>query len=150
MFTTEETKLKLAKFCMYQERSHHEVMTKLRSWGYDEEEARVYIPWLIEEDFLSESRFASALVRGKHNQKKWGRYKIMQALRKHEISDYIAREALAEIEPQYMETLEKLALQKWYSLGRRKDYDTRLKLYKYLFAKGYENELINEIIDPLF
>ncbi len=150
MILTEETKIKLVRYCVYQERSHTEVMVKLRSWGYDEDEAMHYIPWLLEEDYLNESRFASAFVRGKHNQKKWGKYKILAALKQHDISEYTANKALEEIQPQYMETLQKLAMTKWAALGSKTDYETRVKVYKYLFGKGYENERINEILDPLF
>ena len=71
---------KMAKFCAYQERCQSEIKYKLFGTGLSNDEIDNIICDLIEHKFLDEERFAKAFVRGKFNQKGWGRIKIQQHL----------------------------------------------------------------------
>ena len=87
-YTPKEAKVKIAKFCAYQERCHQEVRDKLFSFGLLPNDVEEIIFELIQEDFINEERFTKAFVRGKFNYKKWGRIKITQELKRRKISDY--------------------------------------------------------------
>lgn len=134
---------KIKSFCAYQERSHREVRSKLLEmevYGADLEQAMVA---LIEENYLNEERFARALAGGKFRMKQWGRLKIRQALKQHQVSEYCIRKGMEEIDDDvYEATFNRLAEQKWQSLrGERNRFTRMAKLRNYLMGKGYEPEL---------
>lgn len=141
---------KLKHFCSYQDRCHAEVKTKLyqlRIWGNEADEIMAV---LITEDYLNEERFAHSFVRGKFRMKQWGRNKIKQALKQKQISAYCIRKGLEEIEEEeYSQTLKKLASDKYLSLKNEQYLRRRFKTTQYLMAKGYEPDLIHEILKAI-
>ncbi len=139
---------KIKSFCAYQERSHKEVRSKLLSmeiYGSDLEE---YLVVLIEENFLNEERFARALARGKFRIKHWGKNRIKQSLRWHQVSEYCIRKGLEEIdEDEYREVFEKTAQKKWDELrGNGKKLSRLARLKNFLLQRGFEQEIIFEWI----
>ena len=141
---------KLKRYCAYQDRCHKEVREKLEKLKVDEDIADEIIAELIKENFLNEERFARSFVRGKYRIKKWGRNKIIQHLKQKEISTYLIDRSLQEIdEEEYIANLKDL-LEKKYALCKTADkYEQRKKLYRFARNKGYEHELINEILEEL-
>lgn len=139
---------KLKHFCSYQDRCHAEVKAKLsqlKVWGSEADEIMAA---LITEDYLNEERFAHSFVRGKFRMKQWGRNKIIQALRQKQVSEYCIRNGLREIEDEeYIQTLKKLASNKYQSLKNEQYLRRRFKTTQFLLAKGYEAGLINEVLD---
>ncbi len=136
------------KYCAWQDRCHQEVTRKLLSLNIYGEELDDIIMTLLEEDFLNESRFAESFVRGKFHYKQWGRKKIVKALQNKNISPYLVKASLKEIDPEeYRATLRRLAIK---HLKGVKDYHQRMKTTRYLFNKGYEPELIREVLDQLY
>jgi regulatory protein len=143
----EVAKSKIEGFCAYQERSHLEVKNKLESWHIDFRDINRLISELIETNFLNEERFASSYVSGKFRIKKWGKIKIRQQLKSKQVSNYSLNKALAEIdEDDYLSTLTKLAISKNRLIKAKDQWDRRIKLQRFLQSKGYENELIGEVL----
>ena len=146
----DEALLKLQKYCAYQDRCHSEVRTKLISlkiYGGDLEDI---ITDLIAEDFLNEERFARSFARGKFRIKRWGRNKIKSELKFKRVSDYCIRKGLNEIDPEeYQNTLYNLIEKKDRTLKSVNQYDRYQKLYKYVYGKGYEAELIKKSITEI-
>ncbi len=147
MILLESVQSKIAKYCSYQERSQVEVADKLKRLGCSEEEVPHYIVWLLEENYLSEERFARAYVRGKFNLKKWGKQKIIRSLKQHDISSYLQKAALDEISDEaYYTTAYKLIETKMKLLCVSKlDYPTEQKVFAYMYRKGYEANIIKNI-----
>ncbi len=143
-----EALLKLQRFCAYQDRCHYEVRSKLLELGVYGDDLEEVIVALIEEDFLNEERFARSYARGKFRIKQWGRVRIRQELKRRQISEYCIRAALAEIdENDYTDTLRKL-LEKHQNSVKGKDERTRRdKLFRHALQKGYEAELILEVLN---
>ncbi|MBP6625382.1 MAG: RecX family transcriptional regulator [Chitinophagaceae bacterium] len=139
---------KLQNFCAYQERSHEEVRSKLLAMKIYGEDLELYIIALIEENFLNEQRYACAIARGKFKFKKWGRIKIKYALKQEKVSAYCIQQAMKEIdEDEYEKTLYDLAEKKLASLSEEKNKFAKMtKLKNYLLQKGYETELIHQIV----
>lgn len=146
--TPRQARAKAESFCAYQERSHQEVRDKLYSWGLHRAEVETLIAELIADNFLNESRFALAYVSGKFRMKQWGRYKIRQGLQAKGLSGRLLQEALDSLDEQeYRHTLEQLLHRKAASLKEHNRFKRQAQLARYAAAKGFENDLIFEILN---
>jgi len=140
-------KLKAADFCAYQERSQQQVRDKLYDYGLHYDEVEDVLSDLIIEGFLSETRFAKAFAGGKFRVKGWGRRKIVQGLKQHKISENCIKIGLAEIPAEdYYKTLIRHAEKKLPMIKGDNSYVIRGKLTQHLVMKGFEGELIKEVI----
>ena len=139
-------------YCKYQERCHMEARNKLYELGCTPGEAEQLLTSLIESGVLNEERFARAYAGGKFRMMQWGREKIKQQLKLRKISDYCIKKGLAEIPPDdYDNTLNKLAFKKAEEIKKDKSILSRKsKLYRYLTQKGYERDLITDVIKLLY
>lgn len=135
---------KIENFCVYQERCHEEVKSKLFQLKCPYEDIDEYILHLIENDFLNEMRFAEQYSLGKFRLKKWGRNKIRYQLKSKKISEYCIKKALSLIdEEEYESVLSNLIERKLAELSSEKPFIKQKKIYLYLIQKGYESDLIN-------
>ncbi len=144
----EQALQKLKHYCAYQERCHKEVREKLYELGQWTDEVDEITAKLIEEGYLNEERFAIQFAGGRFRMKQWGRKKIAVALKEKQVSPYCVKKALKQIpEEDYMATLEKLAAGKWATLKSEKNIFTKMKKCSdYLLQKGYEYDLVREVI----
>ncbi len=151
--TPKEAFLKLAAYCAYQERCYKEIYAKLEEWKIDQGNQDAIIILLEEENFLNEKRFAESYIRGKFSYKKWGKRKIKYALLQKNISATMIQNAfLSEIDDkEYFATLSELLEKKWSDLLQKEEdnFKRKQKATNYALQKGYENELIREILDGL-
>ena len=146
-----ETEAAILHYCKYQERCHQEVRNKLYELGCTTPEVEQQLTRLIESNALNEERFARAFAGGKFRMMQWGREKIKQQLKVRKISDYCIRKAMTEIdETDYGKTLEKLAYKKLVEIkGDRSPLSRKSKLYRYLVQKGYERDLVIDLVKEL-
>jgi len=136
---------KIEQYCVYQERSHHEVRYKLVALGSRGEDLETIMMHLIEENFLNE--FVMAFVSGKFKLKKWGKIKITQGLKAKNISPFLIQKGLQSISPnEYFNTLESLAIKKWQALAQFSLPIKKKKTIDSLLQKGYEYNLIQEVL----
>lgn len=142
---------KIGKYCAYQERSHVEVRRKLGQLGCPWDEVDDIMVTLIEQGFLNEERFARSYTRGKFNQKRWGRIKIRQGLREKRVGEHLIELALQEeIDPNtYRANLLK-AIEKHWTSEETPQFEARQKLKNQLLRKGYEWELVEEVLRDRF
>ena len=108
-----------------------------------------YLYYLIDENFLSETRFSEAYVRGKFNYNNWGKIKIIKELKARDISDWNINKALDQIsEKDYNDKLKKLCKKKIDSSdGISPEF--KQKIIKNLTYKGWELERIIRSINQL-
>lgn len=139
---------KIMRYCAYQERCRQEVWRKLRDLDVMEEDREDMMLYLEEEGFLDEKRFARAFAGGKFRVKRWGKRKIFIALRKKGIQEsYIEKAFSSEIPPEdYLSTVEYLVERQSDTLKHLNPFDRKKKLYNYLVQKGYESEVIWEVL----
>jgi len=148
--TPQQALQKLKHYCAYQERSHFEVREKLFSLGVWKKDHDPVIATLIEENYLNEERFAIAFAGGKYRMKHWGRVKIRYELKQKQVSEYCIKKALKQIEEEdYIKTLNKLAKDKYALLKDDQPLVRKKKTMDYLFYKGYEPELIREVVEAI-
>lgn len=138
---------KAESYCAYQERSQQEVRSKLYDWGLWPNEVEEVISDLIETNFLNEERFAKAYVSGKFNIKHWGKIKIKQGLKLKKITDKMIAIALNTIDyDDYLLTILNTAEKKLPTIKENDPYKKKYKLVTYLMGKGFENDLIVEVL----
>jgi regulatory protein len=139
--------VKAESYCAYQERSQQEVRSKLYDWGLWPNEVEEVISELIENNFLNEERFARAYVSGKFNIKHWGKIKIKQGLKLKKITDKMIAIALNTIDyDEYLQTILNTAEKKLPLIKEKDVYKRKYKLTTYLMSKGFENDLILEVL----
>lgn len=140
---------KAEHYCAYQERAQQEVRDKLYEWGLRRpDEVERVIARLIENNYLSESRFANAYAQGKFNQKGWGRIKIKQGLKFKRVPDGLIKKALLILDgDEYFKTLERLLEKKAAILTETHPLKRRFKLQQYALSRGFEADLVAEIIN---
>jgi regulatory protein len=147
-----EIKTAILHYCKYQERCHSEVRNKLYELGFTPKEVEQQLTELIETGVLNEERFAKAYAGGKFRMKQWGREKIKQQLKLRKISDYCIKKAMTEIPgDDYEKTLNKIASKKAEEIKKdRSILSRKSKMYRYLVQKGYERDLVTDIINSLY
>ena len=142
-------KKKIEHYCAYQERCHLEVTNKLNKLGVFGDELDEYVCYLIDEKFLSETRFCEAYVRGKFNYNNWGKVKLSRELKLRNISDWNISNALNQIKSEdYNKKLRKLC-EKLVEISDKPEFELRNKVVKNLSYKGWEIDLIIKTLNQL-
>lgn len=140
----------MENFCAYQERCHKEVAQKLYDLHMIPEAREKITLHLLQHNFLNEERFSKTFARGKFSIKNWGRIRIVNELKFRNISPYNIKTALKEIDEEaYLKTLQKVAEKKVAVIKEPNAFKKRNKLLTYLSSKGYESELIYEVVNGL-
>lgn len=146
-YSFEEAKRLMEQYCIYRDRCHKEVEAKIWSLRMTKAEHDAILEHLITEKYLDESRYVQSFVRGKFNQNRWGRKKIVNQLKFNQISDYNIRLGLKEIdESEYRKTMLLLIEKKSEALGKAKNFKNQNKVLQYLVQKGFEYDLSLELI----
>ena len=127
-----------------------EVSMKLKSWGLIQEAIDLLITELIQFNFLNEERYARSFARGKFRIKKWGKLKIRMALKKRDVNFKCIDLAMLEIDDKtYLITLKELLQKKNDILKEKNSYKRKMKLIRYLGNRGYEYDLIHDVLVEL-
>jgi regulatory protein len=149
-YTPDEALAKAQRYCAYQERCHSELRSKLIEWGVYGDVLEAILAELVTEGFLNEERYACTFARGKFRIKSWGRNRIRQELRNRQVSDYCIRKAMQEIpEEEYRETLTALLQRKAAETAGLHPYEQKAKLLRFAAQRGFEQELIWEVLPLL-
>lgn len=128
--------------------SIYDCRKKLKTYDFSPKSIDLAIEKLIENDFLSDMRFAVYFYEMKQNI--WGRYRIQQGLKSHGISNEIVREVTAEMadgDQEYEEAL-KYAQRKLESV-KVLDQKGYAKVYGFIGRKGYSTDVIRRVMDQL-
>lgn len=142
---------KLRSFCAYQERSHQDVLKKLKTYQLSQNEIEHVLLLLIQGGYLNQERFTEAFVSGKVSIKKWGRALIKAKLRERGIQDSLIASAINGIDKTvYFENLTHLCTYKNTLIKESNTQKRKYKLAQYLLSKGYESNLVWEVINDQF
>ena len=142
-------KNKIEHYCAYQERCHNDVKNKLNKLGIFGDQVDEYIFYLIDENYLSETRYSEAFVRGKYNNNNWGRIKIKMELNSKNISEWNINNALKQItEEDYENKLFKICEKQMQNIDDNQ-YKFKNEIIRRLTQKGWEMDLIIKCLNRL-
>jgi regulatory protein len=146
--TAEQAFQKISAFCSFQDRTRKEVIDKLYAIGASKDIVKNLILKLEEEGYLNEERMAKSYAGGKFRVKAWGRKKIQVHMKHLGLTKEQINKGLEEINSkEYVLRLEVLFDKKWESLYKEEDPLKRLaKTIRFLSGKGYESDLIWEVV----
>ncbi len=138
------------KLCAVEERCRYDLRKKLFDWGVNSGNTEKIINQLIDDKFIDERRFARMFAGGKFRNNRWGRIKISCELLRKNIAKNIIEDAVRSInEQEYIEGLKKELVKKRKSISAQDDWELRGKLHRFASSKGYENDVINQVLDDL-
>ena len=140
---------RLQKLCSKAEYCRADVYRKaLKDLEGDEEAAGRVVEQLLADKYVDDARYASAYAREKASLQGLGPVKIRFQLRAKGVSDANIRAALEEVEPEKARAkLQKLLETKAKTLAG--DPQFRLKLIKYALSRGYDYNVVEDIINRL-
>ena len=141
---------KMAKYCAYQERCVKDVRDKLKTFDILEEEKTKILDYLLDNRFVNDERFAKSFVRGKINQSGWGVNKIRFHLIQKGIDKDIIDEAIGQTDNEvYRQRLIDILKTKSKTIKANSDFEKKRKLAAYAMQKGFEGNLIWEVLKDL-
>ncbi len=147
-YTVDEAIKALEYYCSYQERCHFEVENKLNTMGMIPQAQELIILHLLKENFLNEERFATAYSRGKFLMKQCGKIRIENELKQKQISSYLIKKGLQEIDDVlYHQTIKDLIKKKMTSIKESNPYKKKKKMIDFLLRKGFEYQLISKYLE---
>ena len=147
-YTFLEIKQKMVNYCVYQDRCHKEVESKMWDFLLIPEAKEEILLYLLQENYLNEERFTRSYIRGKFYMKSWGRNRIRNHLKFKGVPEKLINSCFDEIEDEdYEKTLSKLFENYISKIKVLQDYQKKSKTIKYLMGKGYEYEEIKQFID---
>ena len=134
---------RIKNYCALQDRCQWDVIQKLREWGLQQATKDHILEILITNKFIDEERFSTSFCRGKFSIKNWGKRKIINELRRKQISSICINTGLKEIdEKEYDLVLEKLFYQKERSIKDKNQFIRKTKIANFLIQRGFENNLV--------
>lgn len=152
---SEKAKFKIAlnkamTLCSRREFCCDDIRNKLLLWGVENNDTEMIITTLIKENFINESRYATAFVRDKFKYNKWGKVKIAAHLRVKKLPSDIINSAIDSIDnEQYTKLIRELIESHKRSVKAKNQYDLKAKLLRYGLSKGFESSLLYDILnDP--
>ena len=136
--------------CSRQELCCDDIRSKLLVWGVEKNDAEKILGILINENFINESRYAAAFVRDKFKYNKWGKVKIAAHLRFKKLPPDIISTALDSIDNvEYTKSARSLIESHKRSVKAKNQYDLKAKLLRYGLSKGFESNLLYDILNDL-
>jgi regulatory protein len=141
---------KMAKYCAYQERCLKDVRDKLKTLDIPEEEKKKILDYLLENRLVNDERFAKSFVRGKVNQSGWGMNKIRFHLMQKGIDKELIDEALRQTDEEvYRQRLIDILKTTSKTIKADSDFEKKRKLAAYAMQKGFEGNLVWEVLKDL-
>ena len=149
--TYEQALNRAAAYCSQAERATQEVLQKLESWEVSDEDAARILEFLRKERFLDEQRYVHAFVNDKFTYERWGRIKIVYALRAKGVTGAVVTNTLDDvIDPdQYVETLTDLLRAKMRGMKTPLAPNDRAKLYRFAAQRGFESAVVGQALQRL-
>lgn len=131
-------------------KTEKEVRDKLILKGYEENSINKSIEFLKEYNFINDSNYIKVFIRDKL--KSQGSQKIKYALIQKGISKDDIEEELSNLDKENEKNIAFNIAKKKLDIMKKKEtdkYKISGKLYRYLISKGYEYDIINEVVKEI-
>lgn len=138
---------KATSLCVSSEKCEYDLKEKLDKWSVDVSDVIKIIEQLKKDDFINEKRYCNAFVKDKFKFNRWGKTKIAFMLRQKGISNQSIESAIDNIDTdEYISVLTDILSAKHKTIKDKDPYQTKAKLYNFAVSRGFENEVIKEVI----
>jgi len=133
-----------AAYCSQAERAAQDVEQKLSDWDVSEADSERIMEFLHKEKFLDEQRYVHAFINDKFSYERWGKIKIVYALRQKGVTGAVVQNTLEDVidDDKYLETLTDLLRAKMRGMKLPLDQKDRAKLYRFAGSRGFESSVI--------
>jgi regulatory protein len=139
-----------AALCSSQEQCTSHIRQKLNSWKISGQDSEKIIHFLTRENFLDDQRYANFYVRDKFRLNTWGKIKLSVMLTQKEIPKPLIQVALDQIDPElYKQSCTRLISEKAATLRETNHFKRKGKLYRFAAQRGFEPDLIHQILSYL-
>lgn len=140
----------LTRYCSKEEHCIFDAREKLKNYKLHESTIEEIVHFLVKEKYIDELRYSLAFVNDKSKFNKWGRFKIRYSLKQKQIPENIIKEALENIsDDECRQILHDELSKKLRSLPKASNYELKGKLYRFAAGRGFENDIILEVIGEL-
>jgi regulatory protein len=141
---------KAAAYCSLSEKCEYEVKEKLRTWDVSNTDVAKVIDQLRHDDFINDTRYCTYYTRDKFRFNRWGKIKIGMMLRSKQLPEEEITNALAQIdEAEYEEALVVILQTKLKSLTYKFEYEKQGKLFRFAQSRGFEHNIISNVLRQL-
>lgn len=139
---------KAMAICSKSEHCISDIREKLYAWGLNQSDSDRIIKELLKENFLNEERYAAAFVKDKFRYNRWGKMKISAHLKHKKLPTEIITSALGLIDyDEYRKVLTELISSHEKSVKAKTGYELKAKLFRYGISKGFESNLMYEVLN---
>ena len=139
------------KYISVRIRSTKEIYDYLKKKGVEEEDIDIIIKRLTREKLLDDNHFCECFIKDKLNFTTMGEYKIINELKKHNISNSIIDQySYLWNEDVMLPKIEKLVDKQINSNKKLDNYKLRNKIYYYLLNQGFSSDSIVKILNDRF
>lgn len=147
----EEQYLASLKYIAVRIRSTKEIIDYLKRRDVSEEDIEIIVDKLRENQALNDDYFCECFIKDKLRFTTMGEYRIINELKRHQISDgIIAKYSYLMNEDVMVEKIEKIVDKQIKSNHKLDNYKLRNKLYNHLLGLGYSSSMIVEVLNQKF
>lgn len=146
----EEAYIAASRRCSRSEQCASDLKTKLKAYELSESEWEKLFERLTAENYLDETRYCYAFINDHIRLSKWGKRKIILALRTKGLYPASFQHMLDDIdESEYKKGLMEL-LKKQHSLNQKKPHmHQKQKLFQFALQRGFEPNLIQQCVNSI-
>ena len=138
---------KMCSLCARGEKCEFDIIQKLTKLEVDNESQQKIIEYLVSNSFINNQRYANAFVNDKFKFNKWGKQKIKQNLKFKRIESIYIDASLSSLDNgDYKKVLVYVLEKKRKQIKDKDELIVRQKLLNHAVSKGFEMDLIFEII----
>ncbi len=137
--TYREALTKSMELCSQTEKCRFDMELKCRDWLLSSEETSRLTDYLQHEKFIDHQRYANSFVNDKFKFNKWGKIKLVYALRQKQLEERFIQEALSCLpEDAYLKVLLDLLSAKAKTLTKLDDFTRKGKMVAFAQSRGFE------------
>ena len=149
-YTEAELYNKFSALCAFTEYCISDIRKKMQRLDPEAEHTERVIERLVKENFINESRYATAFVRDKFRHNRWGTVRIAMELRAKGIDKETIDAAMQEISDEdASETLLSLLKKKLPTVKGNTDYEIKMKLMRFAASRGFEPERVRRTVEEV-
>ena len=145
-----ETLEKMKLLCSKQEKCTNEIEMKLAKYNLTKQEIQKIIMILSGDNYINDERYAISFAHDRLKFNKWGKIKIEHQLKLKRIKDIHILKALGSIDSsEYAQIIKSELLKKSKRIRTSNAFEIKSKLMRFGQSKGFETELLFNVIDEL-